>query len=177
MGSKSSSTPTSNATNYSDSRSVADAGGGILGNANQWDQSVNLLDAADNSQRYDGSTTNTDNSTRTNTDSGNTAWDWNASTNNSGNTAWDWNASTNNSSNQADSSTRTNTDSGNTAWNWDASNRSTTTLSNTSTDGGAFGLVTDVSKAQTSAARDIALAAFDASQRYSPSACHLSAKP
>jgi hypothetical protein len=48
---KSSSTTTNVEHKYYDQRSVADAGGGILGDFNRWDQSTHLTDARDQSDR------------------------------------------------------------------------------------------------------------------------------
>lgn len=118
MGSKKSSTSTNTTNEFFDNRSVNDAGGGVAGSGNVWDQSVNAID------------------NRSNTNSGNTTW-----TQNTKNT---------------DSSTRSYENSGNTTWN--------------STDGGAFALVTDVSKAQTEAARAIAMQSISAAQASSQTA-------
>lgn len=75
MGSKSSSSTSSNTTNnFFDQRQVNDAGGGIAGTGNQWDQSVAMMDS--------GNTTWTDSSSQTWTDNSNNSQNWtDASTN------------------------------------------------------------------------------------------------
>ena len=58
MGGKSNSTASSTSSQYYDSRSVVDAGGGIVGNGNSWDQSQTFVDATQHL------TSSTDNSIR-----------------------------------------------------------------------------------------------------------------
>nr|WP_295075358.1 hypothetical protein [uncultured Roseateles sp.] len=59
-GGKTNKTETQNSSAYYDNRSVVDAGGGIVGNGNSWDQSQTFVDATqqltsntDNSMRFD----------------------------------------------------------------------------------------------------------------------------
>lgn len=78
MGGRSSETKTNTQSNYNDNRQVFDAGGGIAGSGNWWDQSTTWTsNTADN---------------RTNTNSGNTTWQQSTADNrtnsNSGNTTW-----------------------------------------------------------------------------------------
>jgi hypothetical protein len=69
MGSKSSSSTSSNTTNnFFDQRQVNDAGGGIAGSGNQWDQSVSMMDS--------GNQTWTDSSSQTWTDNSNNSQNW-----------------------------------------------------------------------------------------------------
>lgn len=174
MGSRSSSSSTSNpTTNYADNRNVIDAGGGVAGTGNQWDQSVSYIDNGrtdwtSTAVSDSGNTTSwTDGSTT------NSAWQWDGSqrteVRDSGNTSsnWNWDGSDRSSTSNTDNSTRTNTNSGNTSWN------SNTT--NNITDGGAFEMMTRVGLAQTEAARGIARAGIDASSAASAQAIQAAA--
>ena len=183
MGSRSSSTTSNPTTNYADNRNVIDAGGGVAGTGNQWDQSVSAIDNSSTAWDWQSSSnTNSGNTTSwqdASTTNSHWAWDGSQRTDvaNSGNTStdWNWDGSDRSTSSNTDNSTRTNTNSGNTTWTSDSSDRSTTTVTNNITDGHAFDMMTRVSLAQTEAARDIARAGFDASSATSARAIQAAA--
>jgi hypothetical protein len=148
MGSRKSSSNASSTNTSNDNRQVYDAGGGIAGNGNAWDQSTN----------WTNQTSITD--ARSTSNSGNTAWDWaqttnntdNRSTSNSGNTSWTQSDSNNTTWTQD----TTTSNSGNTTWTSDSSNRSNTTWNWTTTDGGAIKGMTDIGLAQADLAGKVA---------------------
>ena len=78
MGSKKSSTSTNTTSQYTDNRSVVDAGGGIVGQGNSWDQSQTWVQMTDASDR---STTNW-------TDSSQTTWTQNTDNSNRSTNNW-----------------------------------------------------------------------------------------
>lgn len=147
MGSRSNNSTASNASNSVDNRQVNDAGGGIAGSGNFWDQSTDWTQQTTWTQ----TTNNADN--RTTSNSGNTAWDWaqttnnsdSRSTSNSGNTSW------------------TQSDSGNTTWTQDTntSNSGNTTWNWSTTDGGAIKGMSDVALAQNDLTAKLAKIAAD----------------
>jgi hypothetical protein len=86
MGSRSSSSTSSNTTNeFFDQRQVNDAGGGIAGGGNQWDQSVSAIDSGNTTWTDASSQTWIDSSSQTWTDKSNNSQNWtdNSTVNNS----------------------------------------------------------------------------------------------
>jgi hypothetical protein len=86
MGSKKSSTATNTTSQYTDNRSVVDAGGGIVGQGNAWDQSQTWYQLTDASDR--SSTNWTDSSQTTWTDNSQTNWTQNTDNSNRSTTNW-----------------------------------------------------------------------------------------
>ena len=86
MGSKKSSTSTNTTSQYTDNRSVVDAGGGIVGEGNTWDQSQTWLQMTDASNR---STNNWNQQTTSNwTDNSQTTWTQNTDNSNRSTNNW-----------------------------------------------------------------------------------------
>ncbi|MEK8027238.1 hypothetical protein [Pseudaquabacterium rugosum] len=148
--SKKTTTNTASTNNYNDNRTstVNDAGGGIVGSRNQWDQSVSMMDGSDNSTNYsDSSTTNS------------SSWADNSLT--------DASVRSSSTSSRTDNSlTDASVRSSSTSWSDSStSNNSSSTVNNVQAlDGGAIAAMGASAAAQSETARAITLAGLAAGQ-------------
>jgi hypothetical protein len=169
---KASTNNTSTQSTYNDQRSVVDAGGGVAGTGNFWDQSIRDSGNQTWQQANSTSAENSGNTTWNSDSRSSQVWDWKQDSSNSGNTSWK--QDTNNSGNTTWNSDARQTwdwkqdtnNSGNTTWNSDArqtwdwkqdtNNSGNTTTTLNTIDGGAVRGMTEVGLSQADLAGKIA---------------------